>query len=210
MIEQLKKLFNNKNRPRKGQMSSVTEGLLPYALAIVTLIIIVTVGAVVLGGVQEGAADENTVTDESHDLSGALPIQYTLDEVGSSDFLEIDSGSETVVFQNSTYANGASSNTTLSEGDGYNITYEGDNPGVIWIKNDSEVRSTINDTTSLNARAWNDYTELTTNDATSISETGQTAMGDFSDFFTVLVILGIAVALFMLLNMLRRTGTATA
>lgn len=154
--------------------------LAPLALAIVSLAIIVGVGAVTLNEMTGATYTDTTVTNETFNATSD-PYTYTVSVAGNSDFVEL----ETVTVYES--------EAQTTEVSSYNII-------------DAEA-GTVNVSTTVDAGSESiDYTYSQENEATGILDTGVSAMQTFSDFFTVIVVIGIAAVLFMLLSVVRGAG----
>lgn len=105
----------------KGQVS--LSRLQTYVIAFVVIGVAGTVGLNILGSLQSSLTDDVVITDEVDQPSEPLPSNYTLDESTRTDFVEIQSGSVTVVLEDSS----AGTNTTLSEGTDYDVYYDSGN-----------------------------------------------------------------------------------
>lgn len=63
----------------------------------------------------------------------------------------------------------------------------------------------------LGALILNEMENTTTDaDATGVLNTGVTALQDFADFFTIIVVVGVAAVIFLLLRVVRNSGRAAA
>jgi len=172
----LKQKIKHKSR---GQTQGVSS-LAPLALAIVSLAIIVGVGAVTLNEMTGATYTDNTVSNETFNATSD-PYTYTVSVAGDADFVELDS---VTVYE---------SEAQTTEVSSYNII-------------DAEA-GTVNVSTTVDAGSESiDYSYSSTNEASGIIDTGVSALQTFSDFFTVIVVIGIAAVLFLLLNVVRGAG----
>jgi len=174
-------------------VDKAVKNLQPMALAIVSVVITVGLGAVVLTQMQTSSYDEVEIMNEVDTPSEPLPANYTLDETTSSDFVQVSS--TTVILEDGS----AGSNTTLSQGSDY-VVYEDEgevelqsSPGGVSY-NDSE------------DQVFTDYTYEREGEAYNLLGDGQNALGVFGDFLQVLVVVGVAAVIFLLLGALRRAG----
>lgn len=172
------------------------DDLAPFALAIVSLVIIVGVGSMVLTEFQPAAFDDVLVEDDRYQPSDTLPTSFLLDVVQegvveNSEQLWLDElGDNTDLIE-------------LEEGTDYEVlSYEN---GEIELK-DSATLSAYN--SADNDEIVVDYEYQESTEASGILDTAVQAMQTFSDFFTVIVVIGIAAVIFMLLSVLRASGRA--
>lgn len=166
----------------KGQMQGVSS-LAPLALAIVSLAIIVGVGAVTLNQMTTASYTDTTVTNETFNATSD-PYTYTVSVAGNADFVELQT---VTVYE---------SEAQTTEVASYNIS--------------DASAGTVNVSTTVDAGSESiDYTYSQENASTGILDTGTSALKTFADFFTVIVVIGIAAVLFLLLNVVRGAGRMT-
>lgn len=111
----------NIKQKMKGQVS--LSRLQTYVIAFVTIGVAGTIGLNILGSLETSLTDDVEITAEVDQPSSPLPSNYTLDESTRSDFVEVQSGSVTVVLEDAS----SSTNTTLTEGEDYNVYYDSGN-----------------------------------------------------------------------------------
>lgn len=177
------------------------EDMTPAALAIVSLAIVVAIGAIVMTELRPVSLDENSFTNEAHQPTATNGInttsgfqQYTLDNPGQT------VTSLTVTFQNSTGSN--PSNTTLTGG-GTNYSLNENNGQVNVTKVDDY-------DSSLGSKFFNDYDNEASGDATGVVDTTLDALRTFADFFVVIIVVVVAALLFIALRVMRMTGARTS
>lgn len=173
-----------------------TRNLAVAALAIVSLAVIVGVGSIVLAEMQPASWQTSDVQEESNQPATPFPTNYTVAQQSSdADFEELNSEDVVVIFEDSD----AGANTTLAESTDYNV-YE--SAGNIELLNSTDT----SDYDSASDTFYYEYTYEYSGDATSILGTGLSALQSFADFFTVIVVIAVAVVLFGLLRVVRGAG----
>lgn len=181
-------------KSRAGQFSEVEE-LVPAAVAIVSLVIAVAIGALLLGGFETASFDDVAVTEERQNITGTLPQNITVDRQSQADFERIEEDSVTVVH----FDDSAASNTTLPNG---NFTV---------FNSDGTVQ--VDTVTAYEDPAdvfFLDYTSLEDSDEAGVFDTGIGAVQDFADFFSIVVVVLVAAVIFILLAVVRRNGQSVA
>jgi len=176
----------------KKQIKGIDD-LAPVALAMVSLAIVVGIGAVVLVEMEGSSYNNVQVLNENSQPGGPLPANYSLSEASGSDFVTVTS--TTVVIEDAS----ASSNVTLEQGTDY-VLYE--DQGTIEVQS-SPGGVSYDDTSD---SFYTDYSYDEEGQATSILGDGQNALSTFGDFFQVLVVVAIAAVIFLLLGALRKVG----
>lgn len=166
----------------------------PMALAIVSLTIIVSLGAVVLAQMQPTAYNEVTVDGETHQPSDTLPTNFAVTNVGQG----LVENSETLYLDGS----GDGSNLIeLAKGTDYKVvSYE---DGEFELQ-DSTALSSYNTTEGDEIVA--DYSYEERSNANTVFDKANSAIQTFADFFTVIVVIGVAAVLFLLLGAVRSAG----
>lgn len=159
--------------------------LAPFAIALITVFIVIAAGTLVLSNFNNAAYDENTVTDEQDTLTTPLPDTYTLENVEEG----VKERSETVVFNDVS----ADTNTTLEKDTDYTVDYA---EGEITVEN----TSTTEDFNESEDFIYTDYTYYTSNTASDTVDKALSAMDTFTEFGSVIVIVGVAAVIFMLLG----------
>jgi len=168
------------------------------ALGVVSLAIVVAIGAIVLANMQPASLQTEDLGTEAFQPSTPLPSNVTVSEASNNDFVRVVEDSETLVFEDTS----AGTNTTLTVDTDYVPFYD---EGTFEIQ-DTSATTDYNDTED-NIYVT-EYTEEYEGAAYSVLGTGIDSMQTFADFFTVIVILLVASVLFLLLRAVRRTGTA--
>jgi hypothetical protein len=169
------------------------DDLAPVALAMVSLAILVGIGAVVLVEMEGSSYNNVDVVAESSQPGGPLPANYSLSEATGSSFVTVTSTD--VVLEDAS----ASTNVTLEKGTDY-VLYEDE--GTVELQ--STPGGVSYDDTS--DTVYTDYSYDEEGQATSILGDGQNALSTFGDFFQVLVVVAIAAVIFLLLGALRKAG----
>jgi len=172
------------------------KNLAPTALAIVSLTILIGVGSVVLGEMEPVSYTDNRITNEVDQPSTPLPSNFTLDASNNADYVQVQDGSVTVVLEDSS----AGTNTTLTEDTDYEVYYSA---GEVELKSSP---GGISYNTSEGDQVYTDYTTEEESTATTILGDGDSALETFSNFFTVIVVVAVAVVIFGLLSALRSAG----
>lgn len=179
-------------------MSKSMNSLAPLALAIVSLVILVATGGIILTEMQPTSYAEVDTTAEADQPSTPLPANYTLDGSTTSDYVQVSDTSVEVTYEDSS----AGTNTTLTEGTDYEVYYEA---GEVEVQN----TSTTTDYDSTTDQYYTDYTYEEEGTATATLGQGQDALQTFSDFFQIIVVVGVAGVIFLLLGGLKRAGGRT-
>jgi len=174
-------------------VDKAVKNLGPMALAVVSVVITVGLGAVVLTQMQTSSYDTQTVLDEADQPTSPLPANYTLDSSSDSDFVQVTD--TTVVLEDSS----AGTNVSLTEGTDYVVYSE---------EGEVELQSTPGgvsyDDTSDQVFTTYDYERQ--GQAYNLLGDGQSALGTFGDFLQVIVVVGVAAVIFMLLGGLRKAS----
>jgi len=172
------------------------DDLTPAALAVVSLAIVVAIGAVVLANMQPASYDTETVGTESFTPATPFPTNITVSVAGDSDFVRVVEDSETVVF----YDSSAGTNTTLTADTDY-IPYYSE--GKFDLQNTTATESYDSGTDTIFVDGY-DYEREGT--AYSVLGTGISSLQTMADFFTVIVVVVVATVLFLLLRVMRRSS----
>lgn len=166
--------------------------LVPFALALVSIAIVVAVGTIVLVEMEPSTFTDEDYNNEAHQPTDTDGInsthgfeQYTLDNHGQK------VKSLTVDYQDQS----AGTNTTLTGG-GTNYTLNS-NTGEVNVTDVDSYDSSTGD------KFFNDYTAEETTEGTSVLRKAVDAFDTFAEFFIVLVVVGIAAVLFVLLKVMR-------
>lgn len=176
-------------------VSASVDKLGPLALGIVSLAVIVGVGSIVLAEFGPAAYLDADVTGESSQPATPFPTNITVDKTSNPDFEGIDESSETLVFEDSS----AGTNTTLTRGTDYVAYYD---EGKFEVQ-DTSATTDFDETSDF---IYSDYTYEYSGQPNTVLNTGINALGTFSDFFTVIVVIGVAAVLFILLGAVRGAG----
>lgn len=172
------------------------DDLTPAALAVVSLAIVVAIGAVVLANMQPASYDTVTQGTESFSPSTPFPTNITVSVASDNDFVQVVEDSETVVF----YDSSAGTNTTLTADTDY-VPYYGE--GTFDLQNTTTTESYESGTDNIFVDGY-DYEREGT--AYSVLGTGISALQTMADFFTVIVVVVVATVLFLLLRVMRRSS----
>lgn len=181
-----------------ARIDNAPDKLGPLALSIVALAVIVGVGSIVLTQMEPVSYQTSSLQEEATTLSTPLPDNYTVTQESDADFEKITDDSTTVIFEDSS----ASTNTTLEEGTSYTVYYD---KGKIEVQNTSattDLESTDN--------VYVDYKYEQSKTATEGLRTGVDSLSTFSDFFTVIIVIGVAAVLFILLRAVRGAGRSVS
>lgn len=179
------------------QASSALDRLTPGALAVVSLAIVVAIGAVVLGNMQPASYQDQDQGTETFQPASPLPTNVTVSVASDADFVQVVKDSEILVYENASTA----TNTTLVKGDDYDPYYT---DGVFELSSTNALAS-YNDTED-NVYVT-EYTYSYEGAAYNVLGTGIGAMQTFANFFTIIVILLIASVIFLLLRVVRGNGS---
>lgn len=177
-----------------ANIDKAADNLSPLALAVVTIAVIVSVGTITLTQMEPVSWETSNQFEET-DQPASLPSNYTVASESNEDFKQLTEDSETVIFEDSSQG----TNTTLSL-DSYNVYLE---QGKIEVESTSETSSY----SSTEDTFYFQYQYEQKTSASSYILTGVDSLGTFADFFTVVIILGIAAVLFILLKTVRRNGS---
>jgi len=172
------------------------DDLTPAALAVVSLAIVVAIGAVVLANMQPAALDTETVGTESFTPATPFPTNITVSVAGDADFVRVVEDSETLIFHDSS----AGTNTTLTADTDYDQFYE---DGSFELQNTTATESYNSSEDTIFVDGY-DYEREGT--AYSVLGTGISAMQTIADFFTVIIVVVVATVLFLLLRVMRRSS----
>lgn len=159
-------------------LKSVDE-LAPFALAVVSVVIVVAVGSVVLTEFQPASYDTLTNSNETFNAT-SNPYNYTVTQASDADYVEL----ETATVYDTT-SQDTELTATIVDAEAGKVEVEG--------ATDSGDESI-------------DYEYSEETEATGVLATGINALQTFGDFFNVVVVMGIASVIFLLLNMLRGNG----
>lgn len=170
------------------------QSLGPMALAVVSLTIIVSIGAIVLAQMGPAAYNQVTVDGETQEPSDALPTTFTVNTVKQG----VVEDSEKLYLDET--GDGANL-IQLEKGTDYEVlSYEN---GEIELK-DSSTLSSYN--TADGDQIVVDYEYEEESNANTVFDKGSEAVQTFADFFTVIVVIGISAVLFLLLGGVRQAG----
>jgi len=169
--------------------------LAPVALAIVTLAVIVGVGSIVLANFDEAAYQTSDFQNEVDQPATPFPTNYTVSVATDADFQYLVEDTETIIFEDTS----ATTNTTLTVDTDY-VVYSDEGTYELLNTTDTE------DYTSSEDNIYFEYEYKYSSDANSILDTGASALQTFADFFTVIVVIGVAAVLFLLLRAVRGAG----
>jgi len=199
-ILQFKTLHKNgfKSDPGGEKLMSLkdaTDSLAPLATALISVVLVVGIGAVTLAEFSETSFEDVQVTAEQDQPSAPLPSNFTLDESTGSDFVTVSEDTVDVVLEDAS----AGTNTTLTQGTDFVVFNDA---GVVELQNTSATTD-FDDTADT---VFTDYEFQREGTATQVVSDGENALGTFSDFFQVVVVVGIASVIFLLLGGLRRAG----
>lgn len=169
----------------------------PLALAIVSLAVIVGVGSIVLANFEEAAYLESTLQEETAQPSTPFPTNYTVSQTSNdADFERLIEDSETIIFEDSS----AGTNTTLESGTDYNVYLESGNYELL---NTTETEDYDGGTSD---QFYVDYEYEYSGEPNAVLNTGINSLSTFADFFTVIVVIGVAAVLFIMLRVVRGAG----
>lgn len=183
------------------QATNAMDRLAPGAIAVVSLAIVVAVGAIVLGNMQPVSYQDQDQGTEAFTPAEPLPTNVTVSVASDADFVRVVEDSETLVFEDTS----AATNTTLTVDTDYDPFYE---DGIFELQS-STALSDYNDTED-NIYVT-EYSYEYEGAAHGVLGTGISSMQTFADFFTVIVILLVASVIFLLLRAVRgsrRRGSA--
>jgi len=176
-------------------LKDATDSLAPLATALISVVLVVGIGAVTLAEFSETSFEDVQVTAEQDQPSAPLPSNFTLDESTGSDFVTVSEDTVDVVLEDAS----AGTNTTLTQGTDFVVFNDA---GVVELQNTSATTD-FDDTADT---VFTDYEFQREGTATQVVSDGENALGTFSDFFQVVVVVGIASVIFLLLGGLRRAG----
>lgn len=166
------------------------------ALAIVSLAVIVGVGAIVLTELQPVSHLTSDTQSEVAQPATPFPTNYTVDAASSdSDFVRITDGSTSVIFEDTS----AATNITLTVDTDYLVFADSGN---LEFQN----TSATSDYNESEDNLYVDYQYQYSGSATSVLATGINSLQTFADFFTVIVVIAIAAVLFLMLRVVRSAG----
>lgn len=175
------------------------EDMVPAALAIISLAIVVAIGAVIMTELRPVSLDENSFTNEAHQPTATNGInqsegfqQYTLNNPGE------EVTSLTVDFHDSS----AGTNTTLTGG-GTNYSLNSNN-GQVNVTKVDDYDSSSGD------KFFNDYDNEAPGNATGVVDTTLDSLQTFADFFVVIIVVIVAALLFTALSVVRRAGRSSS
>jgi len=176
-------------------LNKATDSLAPVAISIISLVLLIGVGAVTLSEMQSTSYTDTQVLAEQDQPTAPFPSNYTLDGSTTSGYQYVVDGSVTVTYEDAS----AGTNTTLTEGTDYDVYYDA---GEIEVANTSTTTA-YDDTAD---HLYTDYEYESESQATGILSDGQSALDTFSSFFQVIVVVAVAAVIFMLLAGLRKAG----
>lgn len=159
---------------------------------------VIAIGAVTLTEMNPVSYTDAQVTAEQDQPTAPFPSNYTLDASTKSEYVQVKENSVTVTYEDTS----AGTNTTLTESTDYEIYLQ---DGKIELKN----TTTTSSYDDANDYFYTDYEYEQESEATNILDSGQSALGTFGDFLTVIVVVGIAAVIFLLLNALKAAGGKT-
>jgi hypothetical protein len=177
------------------KLTDGVDSLAPLALSLISLVIVVVIGSIVLVEMEPATYTSVDVENEQAQPTSPLPTNVTVSGASAADYVQIEKGKVEVVLEDSS----ASSNITLSESSDYNVYYDSGN-----VEVQSDPGGVTYDETSDQVYITYSYEE--TNTGTATIGDGESALDTFSDFFQVLVVVGIAAVIFLLLGGLKRAG----
>jgi len=177
------------------KLTDAVDSLAPLALSLISLIIVVGIGSIVLVEMEPATYTGIDVQNEQAQPASPLPTNITVSGASEADYVQIEKGTVEVVLEDAS----AGSNVTLSESSDYDVYYDSGN-----VELQSSPGGVSYDDTS--DQVYTTYTYEKTSTGTSTIGAGESALGTFSDFFTVLVVIGIAAVIFLLLGGLRSAG----
>lgn len=156
--------------------------LAPFAIALISLVATVVVGSVTVAEMQDSAYLDTSIENETFNATDDS-YTYTVEEASSSDFVDL---------QRITVYDTTSQSTEL---DAEIVDAEA---------GEIEVNGSVDEEDESI-----DYTYSQESQANGILDQGASALSTFSDFFVVIVVVGIAAVIFLLLGALRRAGGRT-
>jgi len=177
-----------------ANIDKAADNLSPLALAVVSIAVIVSVGTITLTQMEPVSWQTSNQLEET-DQPASLPYNYTVVSESNSDFTQLTEDSSTVVLEDSS--------------EGTNISLTTDSYKVYVDKGKIEVEDT-SETSNYNSSEdtfYFQYQYEQETDASTYILTGVDSLGTFADFFTVVIILGIAAVLFILFKTIRRNGS---
>lgn len=180
----------------KNNSTKAIDMLAPGAIAVVSLAIVVAVGAVVLGNMQPVSYQDQDKGTEAFQPTSPLPTNITVSVATDADFVRVVEDSEILVYENASTA----TNTTLVQGTDYAPYYEegifeAQSPSALASYNDSEDNLYVTE-----------YSYEYKGAAHVVLGTGLSALQTFANFFTIIVIMLVASVIFLLLRTVRRNG----
>lgn len=161
---------------KKTEKMKRFEDLVPFALAIVSVVIIVAIGSLVLTEFDAASYDNPLVGNEAFNAT-SNPYNYTVQEAGNADFVKLDSAT---VYD--TTSQNTELTATIVDAESGKVEVEG-----VTDSGDESI----------------DYQYSQETQATTVLEKAVSALQTFGDFFNVVVVIGIAAVIFMLLKVLR-------
>lgn len=176
-------------------LSKATDSLAPVAISIISLVLLIGVGAVVLTEMTAVSYTDTQVTAEQDQPASPFPSNYTLDASTNSDYVQVEKDTVTVVYEDSS----AGTNTTLTDGTDYSVYYD---EGEVEVEN----TTTTSDYDETSDHFYTDYEYESESQATGILSDGQSALDTYSSFFQVIVVVAVAAVIFLLLGGLRKAG----
>lgn len=165
----------------KGQFAGV-DNLVPLAVALVTLTVILGVGSIIIGDFTEAGYDSLNVNNETFNATSD-PYTHTVSVAGDAGFVELTSVT--------CYADLAQS--TELTGNDCNISDAG--------AGDVTVSTTVD-----GGNESLDFVYDAESDNTNVFKEAQDAILEFADFFTIIIVVGVAAVIFLLLSVVRRNG----
>lgn len=171
------------------------DSLAPLALSLISLIIVIGIGSIVLVEMEPATYTGVDVENEQAQPASPLPTNITLSGASEADYVQIEKGTVDVVLEDAS----AGSNVTLSETSDYEVYYDSGN-----VELQSNPGGVSYDDTS--DQVYTTYTYEETSTGTATIGDGESALGTFSDFFTVIVVVGIASVIFLMLGALKSAG----
>jgi len=177
------------------KLNNGIDSLAPLALSLISLIIVIGIGSIVLVEMEPATYTGVDVENEQAQPASPLPSNITLSGVSEADYVQIEKGTVDVVLEDAS----AGSNVTLSETSDYEVYYDSGN-----VELQSSPGGVSYDDTS--DQVYTTYTYEETSTGTATIGDGESALGTFSDFFTVLVVVGIASVIFLMLGGLKSAG----
>jgi len=163
-------------------MDKAVKQLGPLALAVVSLVVIIGIGSVVLAELTDTSYDTVDVTNETFNAT-SNPYNYTVSDAGNSDFVQLESAT---VYESTSQS--STGNVTILDAEAGKVNVE--------VAEDAPDESL-------------EYSYSEKNKATGILGSGQDALSTFGDFLTVIVVVGVASIIFLLLGVLRKSGSRT-